>query len=177
MDVMTSETSKTRMQQAQTGLAELAGKYLTFKLAKEEYGIEILKVVEIIKMMSITSVPRTPDFVRGVINLRGKVIPVIELRNKFGMETVEDTEETCIIVVSVRTDGNDVQMGILVDTVSEVLDIDARAIEPAPRFGSDVNTEYIMGMAKAKDVVIVLLHIDSILTHTEVSGLTEMAAV
>ncbi|MFP4381736.1 MAG: chemotaxis protein CheW [Candidatus Sumerlaeia bacterium] len=167
--------TETRPEQAEgkTGLTELAGKYLTFRLAVEEYGIEILKVMEIIKLMDITAVPRTPHYVRGVINLRGKVIPVIDLRQKFGMETVEDTDETCIIVVNVSRDGSDVQMGILVDTVSEVLDIEGNEIEPAPKFGSAVSTEFILGMAKAKGQVKILLDIDSILTGADLEKLIE----
>lgn len=170
------EATKKEQQENQGGqanLSDLAGKYLTFKLASEEYGIEILKVMEIIKLMEITSVPRTPEYVRGVINLRGKVIPVIDLRCKFGMETVEDTDETCIIVVSVRSMEEEVQMGILVDTVSEVLDIEGNEIEPAPRFGGAVATEFIMGMAKAKGVVKILLDIDRILTGQELEQLVQ----
>ena len=149
----------------------LAGKYLTFQLAHEEYGIAILKVVEIIKMMEITAVPRTPSFVRGVINLRGKVIPVVELRSKFGMETIPDDDETCIIVVNARCSGGGVQMGILVDTVSEVLDIAASEIEPSPQFGGSVDTKFILGMAKAKGTVKILLDIDRILSGDEIADL------
>jgi purine-binding chemotaxis protein CheW len=150
----------------------LAGKYLTFRLASEEYGIEILKVVEIIKIMEITAVPRTPEFVRGVINLRGKVIPVVELRRKFNMETQEDTSETCIIVVSAAMpQGATVQMGILVDTVSEVLDIQAAEIEPPPQFGSSIDTNFIQGMAKVKGAVKILIDIDKVLTSQELASL------
>jgi purine-binding chemotaxis protein CheW len=150
----------------------LAGKYLTFRLASEEYGIEILKVVEIIKIMEITAVPRTPEFVRGVINLRGKVIPVVELRRKFHMETQEDTAETCIIVVSASIpQGGVVQMGILVDTVSEVLDIQASEIEPPPQFGSAIDTNFIQGMAKIKGAVKILIDIDKVLTSQELASL------
>lgn len=153
-------------------LGALAGKYLTFKLGDEEYGIEILKVVEIIKMMEITAVPRTPDFIRGVINLRGKVIPVMELRRKFSMDTTEDTDETCIIVVSVQLQERELQMGLLVDTVSEVADIEQKEIEGPPKFGSAVSTEYIMGMAKVKDgQVIILLNIDQVMSGTDLTGL------
>ncbi len=166
-----SETEQTQQQKQEVanGLAELAGKYLTFKLGHEEYGIEILKVMEIIKLMEITNVPRTPEHVRGVINLRGKVIPVVDLRCKFGMEVVEDTDETCIIVVSVTSkDGSDaVQMSILVDTVSEVLDIAGGEIEPAPKFGGSIDTDFIMGMAKSKGGVKILLDIDTVLSGTE----------
>ena len=112
--------------------SERAGKYLTFVLAEEEYGLEILKVREIIGAMDITSVPRTPDYVKGVINLRGKVIPVVDLRLKFDMAEIERTEETCIIVVNV----GDVEMGIIVDKVSEVLDIAEEEIEDPPAFGA-----------------------------------------
>ncbi len=150
-----------------------AGKYLTFRLAGEEYGIEILKVVEIIKIMEITSLPRMPEAVRGVINLRGKVIPVVELRRQFGMETTTDTSETCIIVVNVRILQKDVQMGILVDTVSEVLDILEKDIEPPPQFGSQCNTNFILGMAKAKGDVKLLLDINRVLSGDEIQALAE----
>ncbi len=142
-----------------------AGKYLTFALAEEEYGLEILKVREIMGVMDITAVPKTPDFVKGVINLRGKVIPVIDLRLKFQMETVEQTEETCIIVVDV--DG--VEMGIIVDKVSEVLDIAAEEIEDAPAFGANVNTDFILGMGKVRERVTILLDISKVLTSTDLS--------
>jgi len=140
-----------------------AGKYLTFALAKEEYGLEILKVREIMGMMNITAVPRTPDFVKGVINLRGKVIPVIDQRLKFGMEAVEQTEETCIIVVDVHG----LEMGIIVDRVLEVLDIGKDDIGDAPSFGIDVNTEFILGMGKADDRVIILLDIGKVLSQSD----------
>ncbi|MCK4303220.1 MAG: purine-binding chemotaxis protein CheW [Candidatus Eisenbacteria sp.] len=139
--------------------ATRAGKYLTFVLADEVYGLEILKVREIIGMMPITDVPRTPGYVRGVVNLRGKVIPVVDLRSKFGMLTTEDTEETCIIVVDV----NGVEMGTLVDKVSEVLDIDESEIEDAPALGLDVNTDFILGMGKAHEKVTILLNISKVL--------------
>ncbi len=136
-----------------------AGKYLTFILAEEIYGLEILKVREIIGMMTITDVPRTPGYVRGVINLRGKVIPVVDLRLKFGMMTAEETEETCIIVVDV----NGVEMGTIVDRVSEVLDINEADIEDAPAMGLDVNTDFILGMGKADEKVTILLDISKVL--------------
>lgn len=139
------------------------GKFLTFFLAGEEYGIEILKVHEIIGMMAITPVPRTPQFIRGVINLRGKVIPVVDLRLKLQMESKEQTRETCIIVV--QTHG--IQMGILVDKVSEVLNIAAQDIEEAPSFGTEVNTDYILGIGKALGRVKILLDIDKALSSKE----------
>ena len=136
-----------------------AGKYLTFVLAGEEYGLEILRVREIIGLMDITSVPRTPPFVKGVINLRGKVIPVIDLRLKFNLEEGTRTEETCIIVVDVGA----VEMGIVVDKVSEVLDIAAEEIEDTPSFGVNVTTDFILGMGKTSDKVTILLDIVKVL--------------
>jgi purine-binding chemotaxis protein CheW len=142
---------------------EKAGKYLTFVLAEEEYGVEILKVREIIGMMDITAVPRTPEHVKGVINLRGKVIPVVDLRLKFNMPEAEHTDETCIIVVNV---GN-IEMGVLVDQVSEVLDIDAQDIEDPPSFGNEVRTDFIRGIGKAANKVTLLLDISMVLKQEE----------
>ena len=137
------------------------GKFLAFFLGDEEYGLEILKVYEIIGMQPITPVPRTPSFIRGVINLRGKVIPVMDMRARFGMPAIPDTEETCIIVVKAQG----VQMGIVVDRVSEVLDIRSEEIEDAPAFGAQVNTEYILGIGKCNDSVKILLDIDKVLSR------------
>ena len=148
---------------------DLAGKYLTFKLGNETYGIEILKVQEIIKMMDITRVPRTPAFMKGVINLRGKVIPVMNLRLKFGMEEVDETEKTCVIVVQVKTGKGTTVIGVIVDEVSEVMDIPEEAIEPTPPVGANVDTEYILGMAKSKNDVNMLLDIDRILAIEELN--------
>ncbi len=145
------------------------GKYLTFVLGNEQYGIEILKVREIIGIMSITPIPRTPDFIKSVINLRGKVIPVIDLRLKFDMEEIEHTTETCIIVVDVKG----ILVGTLVDTVSEVLDIKKDEIEPAPSFGSSIDTDYILGMAKSKDSVKILLDINRVLSVEKLNMLTK----
>ncbi len=152
-----------------------AGKYLTFKLAAEDYGLEILKVQEIIKMMDITKVPRTPRFVRGVVNLRGKVIPVIDLRLKFGMSETETTDKTCVIVVQVARSADIVIMGIIVDEVSEVLDIVGEDIEPSPSFGTTVDTRFILGMAKTKGSVKILLDIDKVLSGDELEAVTAMA--
>lgn len=147
-----------------------AGKYLTFKLGVEEFGLEILKVQEIIKMMDITRVPRTPDFVRGVINLRGKVIPVVDLRLKFSMEARETTEKTCVIVVQVAHASGSVTMGTIVDEVSEVLDIVGEQIEPAPEFGSTVDTAFILGMGKVGKRVVMLLDVDKVLSSGELAA-------
>jgi purine-binding chemotaxis protein CheW len=146
----------------------LAGKYMTFKLAEEEYGLEILKVREIIGLMEITRIPRTPDFVRGVINLRGRVIPVTDLRLKFDMEQGEATAQNVIIVVQYELRGETVTNGILVDEVVEVLDIAADRIEPPPTYdAAQVDTEFILGVGKGEKRVIFLLDIGRVLTGAE----------
>lgn len=151
-----------------------AGKYLTFRLAAEEYGLEILKVREIIGLMEITSVPKTPHYVRGVINLRGKVIPVVDLRLKFEMETIEDTEQTCVVVVEVSTGGDSILTGIVVDAVSEVLGIEENQIEDPPTFGTGVDTDFILGIGKIKDEVKILLDIDKVLDVGDISMLSDI---
>ena len=150
----------------------LAGKYLTFRLASEIYGLEILKVQEIIGILPITQVPRTPGYVRGVINLRGKVIPVVELRKKFDMDTVEDNERTCIIVVQVAGLDGDMTMAILVDEVSEVVDIAADQIEQTPSFGTSVSTDYILAMGKIGENVVILLDVNKVLSINELDTLS-----
>jgi purine-binding chemotaxis protein CheW len=147
------------------------GKYLTFSLAKEEYGIGILRVKEIIGMMPITTIPRVPGFVKGVINLRGKVIPVMDLRMKFGMEEIGYTERTCIIVVEIAGQTGSVLVGIVVDAVSEVLNIKGNDIEDTPTFGEKLNTDYILGMAKISGGVKILLDINEVLTGEEIVSL------
>ena len=146
------------------------GKYLTFSLEQEEYGIGILKVKEIIGMMSITPMPQTPDFVKGVINLRGKVIPVVDLRSRFGMAAMEYSERTCIIVVEMVSAEGHVPMGIVVDSVSEVLNIRNAEIESTPSFGVKLNTDFILGMAKTEGGVKILLDIDKVLTDFQMSN-------
>ncbi|MDR1487165.1 MAG: chemotaxis protein CheW [Deltaproteobacteria bacterium] len=149
------------------------GKFLTFSLANEEYGIGILKVREIIGMMPIRTVPQTPGFVKGVINLRGKVIPVVDLRLKFSMSEAEYTDRTSIIVVDVQLSPEKyLHIGIVVDSVSEVVNIKADDIEAAPAFGSRLNTEYILGMAKIGKGVKILLDIDRILAGDDLAGLS-----
>lgn len=142
----------------------VAGKYLTFALADEEYGLPVLKVREIIKLMDITAVPRVPAHIKGVINLRGKVVPVIDLRLKFGLLAQEATDRTCIIVVEAATNGRGVMLGIVVDHVSEVLNIAAEEIEQAPDFGERLDTRYMLGIAKIKGRVKMLLDLDKSLT-------------
>ncbi len=146
-------------------------KYLTFSLDDEEYGIGILKIKEIIGMMPITTVPQTPDFVKGVINLRGKVIPVIDLRLRFEMDCIGYTERTCIIVVEIMGQNGTIQLGIVVDAVSEVINVLADDIEDTPAFGTKLDTEYILGMAKMGGGVKILLDIDKVLKTDEVAVL------
>ena len=145
------------------GVRDKAGKYLTFALSNEEYGLEILKVREINGYMQITAVPQTPQHIKGVINLRGQVIPVVDLRLKFGMNAADVTEETCIIVVEISQGGRKYQTGIVVDRVSEVLDIAGENIEDTPEFGSNVDTAFILGMGKVNGAVKILLDIDKVL--------------
>jgi purine-binding chemotaxis protein CheW len=162
------------MDQALKSMSEKEGKYLTFTLAGEEYGIGILKVKEIIGMMNITMVPQTPLYVKGVINLRGKVIPVIDLRLKFNIEAMEYTERTCIIVVEIARSSESILIGIVVDSVSEVLNIKTTEIEDTPNFGGELNTDYILGMAKIGGGVKILLDIDKVLDNEEVASLENM---
>jgi purine-binding chemotaxis protein CheW len=147
------------------------GKFLTFALGKEEYGIEILKVREIIGLMESTTVPQTPDYMKGVINLRGKVIPVIDLRLKFSMPEVEYTQETCIIVVDV--DG--VQAGIIVDSVSEVMDIKRDEIEETPNIGQGIDTNFINGLSDKNGKLIILLNIEKVLSFEELEMVEQIA--
>jgi len=163
-----------KMDQAVKAMAEGEGKYLTFMLADEEYGIGILKVKEIIGMMPITTVPQTPPFVKGVINLRGKVIPVVDLRLKFGIKATDYTERTCIIVVEIPSETGTFQIGIVVDAVSEVLNIKGEDVEATPSFGSSLDTSYILGMAKIEGGVKILLDIDQVLIREEVGIISAM---
>ncbi len=164
---MATETT-TRTDTATRGNTRASGgKFLTFFLGPEEYGLEILKVHEIIGMMPITPVPRTPDYVCGVINLRGKVIPTIDLRRKFDMPSAEYTDQTCIIVVQV----NGMQVGVVVDRVSEVADIADQDVDETPSFGSEVNTDYVLGIGKTDGRVRLLLDIDKVLTDGDVASL------
>lgn len=143
--------------------AATAGKYLTFALGQEEYGLLVIKVREIIKIMDITAVPQMPEHVKGVINLRGKVIPIIDLRVKFGMDDHAYTERTCIIVVEIEVDERKLLLGVIVDSVSEVVNIATEEIEPVPDFGERLDTAYIQGIAKIKGKVKILLDLDRVL--------------
>ena len=166
-----TELAKTTDQTVKA-IADREGKYLTFSLVGEEYGIEIRKVREIIGMMAITMVPKAPQFFKGVINLRGKVIPVVDLRLKFGMEEMGYTDRTCIIVVELHTN---IMMGVVVDTVSEVLNVKAADIEETPSFGAAMNTNYILGMAKVEKGINILLDIDRVMSAQEMVILRDAA--
>lgn len=152
----------------------LGGKYLTFSLGTEEYGIVITKIREIIGIMEITAVPHTPAFIKGVINLRGRVIPILELRMKFGMELKEYDERTCIIVVDVPGPSGMVQVGMLVDSVSEVVNIADQDIEPPPDFGTVTEADNIIGMGKIKGKLKILLDVDQVIGRTLASSLTAL---
>jgi purine-binding chemotaxis protein CheW len=151
------------------------GKYLTFRLGNEEFAIQVLRVREIMGIQEITAVPQTPEYVKGVLNLRGKVIPVVDLRLKFGMLELEYTQRTCIIVAQIESRARKLLIGIIVDGVSEVLTLQASDIEDTPDFGNGVETPYILGMAKIKGKVKILLDIDMVLTAQEMQGLEGMA--
>lgn len=154
-----------------------AGKYLTFALGQEFYGIAVLRIREIIRMLDITAVPQMPKYVKGVINLRGKVIPIVDLRVKFDLSKVENTERTCIVVVQVtHGNGNRTQMGLVVDAVEEVVNLAEADIENTPDFGSTLDTEYILGMAKVKGSVKTLLDIDKVVAADQLRRVDEAVA-
>ena len=164
-----------KMDQEVKSMLNRQGKYLTFSLAEEEYGIGILKIKEIIGMMPITTVPQTPEFIKGVINLRGKVIPVTDLRIRFGIDADAYTERTCIIVVEIVREITTLQIGIVVDAVSEVLNITDKDVEDTPTFGIKLKTDYILGMAKIDGGVKILLDIDKVLNAEEMAELAKAA--
>jgi purine-binding chemotaxis protein CheW len=143
--------------------------YLTFKLGDEVFALDISKVREVLDFTTVTKVPRTPDFMRGVINLRGSVVPVVDLRLKFGMTVTEQTVNTCIIIVEVSVDGETTVLGTLADSVQEVLDLDPDHIEPAPKIGTRLNTEFIKGMGKHNDGFIIILDIDRVFSTSELA--------
>ena len=151
-----------------------SGKYLTFQLGNEEFGIRVLKVREIMGIQEITAVPQTPGHVKGVINLRGKVVPVIDLRLKFGLPSAEYTQRTCIIVTQVQGESGLILMGVIVDGVSEVLNLAGSDIENTPDFGEDVAAQYLLGMAKVKGKVKILLDIDRVLSSQDLRHLNTM---
>jgi purine-binding chemotaxis protein CheW len=169
---MSASTATENVKEGQV-MTQNEGKYLTFALANEEYGLEILKVREIIGYIDVTAIPQMPSYVKGVINLRGQVIPVVDLRARFGMETAAITDQTCIIVVEIAHGSRKFSTGIVVDHVQEVLDIAGESIEEPPQFGAAVDTDFILGMAKVGESVKILLHIDRILSGFDLTGLAD----
>jgi purine-binding chemotaxis protein CheW len=161
----------------QSTIKALAGKYLTFRLGEESYGIAVLKIREIIRLTPITAVPQVPDYVKGVINLRGKVLPVVDLRTKFRLADVASSERTCIVVVQVELPSRGkALMGLIVDGVEEVVHLAAQDIEATPNFGASLDTQYILGMAKVKNVVKALLDIDRVVAADTIELLQSKAA-
>ena len=150
------------------------GKYLSFHVGPEEFAIGVLGVREIMGMQDVTAVPHTPAYVKGIINLRGKVVPVVDLRLKFGMPPTEYTARTCIVVVDLAGEGSSVLMGVIVDSVSEVMNITAGEIEDAPDFGEDVSIPYLIGIAKSKGKVKLLLNIEKVLTTSELTDISKL---
>ena len=147
-------------------------KFLTFALAGEEYGISIMKIKEIIGMMPVTVLPQTPDYVKGVINLRGKVIPIIDLRLKFNLEPAEPTDRTCIVVIETENeDQRQTQVGLIIDAVSEVIHLKGDEVEPPPTLQTQSHKQLILGLAKCKNGVKILLDIDQVINHDELAGL------
>jgi len=173
MDMTDSHVAQN--QSAAKAMTNIEGKYLTFALAKEEYGIGILKVKEIIAMMPVTTVPCVPGYIKGVINLRGKIIPVIDLRLRFAMEEASYTERTCVIVVETKGQQKSMLIGIIVDAVAEVISIREADIEEAPKFGGHPHIDYILGMAKMNGGVKILLDIDKVLRDDSITGLERAA--
>ncbi|MCD6272714.1 MAG: chemotaxis protein CheW [Deltaproteobacteria bacterium] len=141
--------------------------YLTFGLGEEEFALEITKVREVMDYTTITKVPRMPEFLSGVINLRGNVVPVIDLRLKLGMSATQKTVDTCIVIMEIMVDGEPIDMGALTDSVQEVIDLDSARIEPPPRLGTKLNTEFIRGMGKRDDNFLIILNIDKVLSGDE----------
>lgn len=152
-----------------------SGQYLTFKLDEEEFALDILQVREVLDYTAITKVPKTPDFMRGVINLRGSVVPVIDLRLKLGLEEAERTIDTCIIIVEILLDGQNLVIGALADSVQEVIELDAGQIEPAPQMGTRLNTEFIKGMGRRDEKFIILLNIEKVFSTEELAIVQELS--
>jgi purine-binding chemotaxis protein CheW len=151
-----------------------AGKYLAFHVGAEEYAIGVLGVREIMGMQDVTAVPHTPAYIKGIINLRGKVVPVVDLRLKFQMPSADYTARTCIVVVNVPGDAGGVLMGVIVDAVSEVVNVAAAEIENPPDFGEGISIPYLIGIAKSKGTVKLLLNIEQVLTASELTGIGQL---
>ena len=157
----------------ETKQENLTGQYLTFDLADEQYAVDVAKVTSVLEMTQITKVPKTPEFMRGVINLRGSVVPVIDLRLKFGMSQTEQTQDTSIIVMEIELDGETVVIGALADSVHEVIEMDKNQIEDAPKFGTKLDTEFIKGIGKKDEGFLIILDIDKVFTSDEISAVSK----
>jgi len=149
---------------------------LTFKLGEEVFAVDVAKVREILDFTTVTKVPQTPEFMRGVINLRGSVVPVVDMRLKFGMDRTEKTVNTCIIVMEISIEGDTAVVGALADSVQEVLELEPDQIEPAPKIGTKLNTEFLVGMGKHNDIFIMILNIDKVFTFEELNAVQESLA-
>ncbi|MFP4037242.1 MAG: chemotaxis protein CheW [Desulfobacteraceae bacterium] len=158
-----------------TAIINDSNQYLTFTLGEEDYALEINKVSEVLDYMKITRVPRMPPFLRGVINLRGNVVPVIDLRLKLGMGSIQRTVDTCIVIVEVDMDGETVHMGALADSVKEVIALDPEQIVPPPKFGVQLKTEFIKGMGRQDEDFLIILDIDRVLSSEELAAVYEEA--
>jgi purine-binding chemotaxis protein CheW len=156
--------------------AAASTQYLTFKLGEEVFALDVAEVREILDFTTVTKVPRTPAFMRGVINLRGSVVPVMDLRLKFGMSATQQTVNSCIIVVEMSMEGDQVVIGVLADAVQEVIDMEPEQIEPAPRIGSKLNMEFILGMGKHNGAFMMILDIDKIFESSDLEMETVQAA-
>jgi len=154
--------------------ADVVTQYLSFKLGEEIFALDISKVREVLDFTTVTKVPQTPDYMRGVINLRGGVVPVVDLKLKFGMEETDKTVNTCVIIVEVNLEGDSVVLGALADSVQEVFDLKAEDIEPAPKIGTQLNTEFLKGMGKKNEEFILLLDIDKVFTTDEINMVQSM---
>jgi purine-binding chemotaxis protein CheW len=158
----------------QDGTAAETTQYLTFKLANEVFALDIGKVREVLDFTAVTGIPGTPDFMRGVINLRGSVVPVVDMRLKFGMPATCQGVNTCIIIVEITVDGETTVVGAMADAVQEVLDLDTDRIEPPPRIGTRLNINFIRGMGKYDDQFIIILDIDKIFSLSELTAVMDM---
>ena len=167
--------------QKQSAVAEQAqddeGQYLTFTLGKEMFAIGILNIKEILEFGSLTSVPMMPEFIRGVINLRGAVVPVVDLAARFGGQPTEETKRTCIVIIEVTTEDGRQDIGVVVDAVSEVLEIPDSEIEPAPSFGAKIRADFIQGMGKVNGKFVIILAVDKVLSIDELAMVSQASAM
>lgn len=167
-----AQINKTQLVAAQTAAQQDQQQYLTFMLGGEIYAMGILCIKEIIEYGNLTEIPRMPDFIRGVINLRGAVVPVIDLGARFGKRTTNITRRTCIVIIEVASGESSHDIGVMVDAVNEVLEIPSSEIEPAPSFGADIRADFIEGMGKINEKFVIILNVDQVLSVEEMASLT-----